>query len=66
MHFEENMEANQGMENYLQGGKNGRDDEMIIFFGEGDPRAVEDRKHIKIILENHHTEMLAASALIRS
>jgi hypothetical protein len=60
------MEADHEMENYLQGDKNGRDDEMIIFFGEGDPRAVEDRKHIKIILVNNRNEMLEASTFVRS
>jgi hypothetical protein len=46
--------------------KNGRDDEMIIFFGEGDPRAVEDRKHIKIILVNNRNEMLEAGTFVQS
>jgi hypothetical protein len=31
MHFEENLEVDPGMENYLQGEKNGRNDEMVIF-----------------------------------
>jgi hypothetical protein len=46
--------------------KNGRDDEMVIFFGEGDPRAVEDRKCMKMILVNNQNEMLETNALVRS
>jgi hypothetical protein len=46
--------------------KNGRDDEMVIFFGEGDPRVVEDRKCMKMVLVNNQNEMLETDALVRS
>jgi hypothetical protein len=50
MYFEENMEADHGVASHLQGGKSGGDDEMVIFFGGGDLRAAEDRKHMKTVL----------------
>jgi hypothetical protein len=44
-------EVNHGMEYIFQGTEQGGD-EMVIFFGEVDPRAVDDRKPMKTVLGN--------------
>jgi hypothetical protein len=36
------------MESHIQGVEDGGGDEMAIFFGEADPRAVEDNKRFKL------------------
>jgi hypothetical protein len=48
-HFEKNHEADIGVEGHIQGSKDG-DHEMVIFFGEANPRAIEDRKRLKLAL----------------
>jgi hypothetical protein len=52
------------VETYIQGSKNGRDDEMAVFFGEVDPRAIEDRKRLKLtrIRASNELELGAARA----
>jgi hypothetical protein len=52
VHLDKNVEAHNGVENDLQGIKKGRDGEMVIFLGEGGPRAVEYHKRLKISLRN--------------
>jgi hypothetical protein len=38
------------VEGHIQGSKDGGDHEMVIFFGEANLRAIEDRKRLKLAL----------------
>jgi hypothetical protein len=48
------------VENYFQGIEQGRDGEVVIVFGEGDPRAVDDRNRMKTVLGNSVKDSLDA------
>jgi hypothetical protein len=54
----ENPEIGTGMENHIQGSKNGGDDEMVVFFGGTCQGAIEDSKHLKLSMKSLATEMM--------
>jgi hypothetical protein len=49
---EEDFKLDHGMETYLQGRETGGDDDMVVFVGGIDPRAVEDRKRLKLSMKS--------------
>jgi hypothetical protein len=53
-----------GVEAYIHGIKDGGADEMV-FFGEPDPRAIEDRKNLKLSMKKPSTGLLETGVLIK-
>jgi hypothetical protein len=53
-HSENDDALDPGMEAYLQGGGDGRDEDMVVLFGETDSRAIADTKRLKLPLKNIH------------
>jgi hypothetical protein len=50
MYYEKNPKTFIGVENYIQGFEDG-DDEVVIFIGEANLRATEDRKRLKLSMK---------------
>jgi hypothetical protein len=48
---EKDIKADAGMGANYQGVENGGDEEMVVFFGTADPRAIEDRKQLKLTMK---------------
>jgi hypothetical protein len=49
---EEDFKLDQGMETYLQERQNDGDDVMVVFIGGIVPRAIEDRKRMKLSMKS--------------
>jgi hypothetical protein len=49
---EKDSAVDHGMETNLQGREPGRDDELVVFFGEADSQAIADQKHLKLTRKN--------------
>jgi hypothetical protein len=54
------------MESHIQGVGDGGGVEMVIFFGEADPRAAEDNKRFKLSVKNYPTEPPGMKVLIEA
>jgi hypothetical protein len=52
--FEKDLVPNFGVETYHQGGEDGGDDIMVVFFGEADLGAIADRKRMKLTTKSIH------------
>jgi hypothetical protein len=51
------------VEDYIQRSED--EDEMVVFFGEVDPRAIEDMNHLKLTMKNPSIGLLESSILIK-
>jgi hypothetical protein len=58
---ESHFETDYGVEDYIQRSE----DEMVVFFGEVDPRAIEDMNHLKLTMKNPSIGLLESSILIK-
>jgi hypothetical protein len=58
-HFKKNLKVVNGMETYIQGREDG-DNEMVVFFGEADPRAIEDWKRLKLSIKKQSAGLVGA------
>jgi hypothetical protein len=58
-HFKKNLKVVNGMETYIKGREDG-DNEMVVFFGEADPRAIEDRKRLKLSIKKQSAGLVGA------
>jgi hypothetical protein len=59
-HFRKNLEVVNGMEAYIQGREDEGDNEMVVFFGEADPRAIEDWKRLKWSIKKQSAGLVGA------
>jgi hypothetical protein len=60
---ESHFETDYGVEDYIQRSED--EDEMVVFFGEVDPRAIEDMNHLKLTMKNPSIGLLESSILIK-
>jgi hypothetical protein len=65
MYLEKNFKVCNGMEGFLQGNKDGRDEELVFFSREADPRVTEDRKHMKLQLKGVPAERMGARVTVK-